>query len=196
LVAGMVLGAAVGCGGYERLYGPEDNPSSLRDVAGVEFGWSCDDRGCVVTQLPATPPPDPCGDPTAAAYSFSWGRFFRICSVCLARQEGIHWSTTAGQCRILACDSDDDCPALYEWSPESRYACANGLCQNSDEARFPRAATTRFDVEDLCFAMHPRADTAQPFSPTTQDVLAAVEAACPGAGPSDPCPLPAGCRMP
>jgi hypothetical protein len=195
-VFGVALAALLGCGSDGRLYGPEDNPTAVRDVTGVEFGWSCDARGCQVTLLPATPPPDLCSDPTASAYSFGWGRFVEICSVCLAREEGIYWSTTPGQCRILACDTDAQCPALYQATPESDYACINGLCQNADTGRFPRDVLQKLHAQQLCFAVHPRADTAEPFSATTQEVLVSVNIACPGADPTAPCTLPAGCRMP
>ena len=194
LLAGSIA-AALGCGN-DRRYGPNDNPTALRDATGVAFGWSCDGQGCVGTQLAATPAPNPCPNPNASAYSFSWGKFVEICSVCLASEPGFYWSTTPGECRILACDADADCPALYESGSGDGYACVNGVCQNVDTARFPRGTLRRIEVEQLCFAVHPRSDTATPVSPTTQDVEDAVEAACPGALPTDPCPLPSGCFTP
>jgi hypothetical protein len=195
--AGLAGLAAIllGCGS-ERRYGPEDNPTTVRDVTGVEYGWSCTDPGCVVTQLATTPPPNRCTDPTASAYGFAWGRFVDLCSICLAREPGFYWSTTPGECRLLACETDAHCPAFYQAAPEEAYACVNGLCQNIDTGRFPRDVLKRIDVESLCFAVHPRGDTAAPLSPTTQEILAAIEAACPGATAIDACPLPAGCRMP
>jgi len=194
LAAGLIA-AALGCGN-DRRYGPNDNPTALRDATGVAFGWSCDGQGCVVTQLAATPAPNPCPNPNASAYSFSWGRFVEICSVCLADEPGFYWSTTPGECRIVACDADADCPALYESGPGDGYDCVNDLCQNVDTVRFPRGTLRRIEVEQLCFAVHPRTDTASPSSPTTQDVVDAVEAACPDALPTDPCTLPAGCLTP
>jgi len=189
--------ALLGCG-KERLYGPEDNPKSLRDVTGVEFGWSCDQQGCNVTRLAGTPPPDPCRNGNAAdsAYANSWARFVEICSVCLGHEKGFYWSSTPGQCRLVACNTDANCPAIYESDPASAYACVDGLCQNTDSARFPRDTLNRYDVESLCFAVHPRANTVDPLAPTVMEIESTVAGACPSTDPTVGCPLPAGCRMP
>ena len=96
----------------------------------------------------------------------------------------------------MACDTDADCPAIYEISPESAYACVHGLCQNVDTTLYPRDALSYDVVESLCFAVRPRTDTADVFSPTTREIESTVSAACPlTAAPAD-CQLPAGCMMP
>ena len=195
LQAAALAAVAVSCGSGPG-YGPADNPTSVRDVTGVEFGWSCGDSGCVVTPLAATPAPYPCAAPDTADYSYTWGRLFEICSVCVAHEPDIYWSTTPGRCRILACDTDADCPTIYQYSPQSAYVCVNGLCQNADTARFPPEVLTKTVVEQLCFAVHPRADTELFLSTTASEILSSVEAACPGALPTEPCTLPAECRAP
>jgi hypothetical protein len=190
VAAGLAV-ASLGCGAE---YGPEDNPTAVRDVTGVEFGWSCKDSGCKLELLPSTPPPDPCPDPNDSAYNIAWGRFFEVCSVCVLHAPGAYWGTTPGQCRLLACDTDADCPAIFQYSPEAGYACVGGLCQNVDTARYPRDVLNREQVEQLCLTELPRADTSSPFSQTTMEVLSRADAACPD--PAGPCQVPAGCRMP
>jgi hypothetical protein len=195
-VLAIGTGIFAGCGGAEKTgHGPQDNPSVVRDVTDVEFAWRCDDHGCDIGALETTPPPNECGS-GKAAYSYRWGRFFDICSVCLSDTAGIHWSTTAGECRILACDENRDCPLLYEYAEESIYECSNGLCQNTDVGRYPRDPITQEQVTTLCYAVHPRAETSNPFSPVSQDVESRISAACPNANPLDSCPLPEGCRTP
>ena len=51
----FAFAAALGCEG--RRYGPDDNPTVVRDTTGFEFNWPCDDGGCQVTQIEITRPP-------------------------------------------------------------------------------------------------------------------------------------------
>ena len=42
-------------------YGPEDNPTTVRDVTGVQFGWSCTSSECEIARLRPRPRlPDAC----------------------------------------------------------------------------------------------------------------------------------------
>jgi hypothetical protein len=193
--AALLVVVLVGCG-IDRRYGPQDNPTTIRDVTGVDFGWVCDDQGCKVTRLATTPAPDPCPNPQDSAYGDSWGRFVEVCSVCLGHEPGFYWSTTPGQCRVLACATDANCPSIYESNPEAGYACVNGLCQNIDTVRWPRDKLTYDMVEQMCFAVHPRPETAAFASPAAMAVQHEVDASCPLTATPEPCPLPADCRMP
>ena len=194
LQAAALAAVAVSCGSGPG-YGPADNPTSVRDVTGVEFGWSCGDSGCVVTPLAATPSPYPCTAPDTAAYSYTWNDSSR--SAASARSTTWHLlEHDPGQVQVLACETDANCPTIYQYSPQSAYACVNGLCQNADTARFPREVLTKTVVEQLCFAVHPRMETEELLSTTASEVLSSVEAACPGALPTEPCTLPAQCRAP
>jgi hypothetical protein len=194
LAAGFVV-VLLGCG-VEHRYGPQDNPTQVRDVTGVDFGWLCDDAGCSLTRLASTPAPDPCSNPQDAAYGWSWGRFVDICSVCLGHEPGFLWGSTSGQCRVLACASDANCPKIYDGSPEDGYECVNGLCQNIDTARFPRDTFTYSDVDSMCFAGHPRAETRDFATPETRAIQSDIDAACPVTATRDTCHLPADCRVP
>jgi hypothetical protein len=189
---------AVGCGGDE--YGPADNPTEVRDVSGVPFGWSCHASGCQVTLTVGTPAPDACTSNDQPGYSYSWGRFFDVCSVCVpsagSGSGSFYWSSTPGQCRILACATSADCPVMFQASPVDVYECVDGLCENADVNRRPRAPLQRVDAEELCFAAHPRADTATLLAPATVAVEAELDAACTGSDPFATCALPADCRAP
>jgi hypothetical protein len=167
---------------------------TVRDVSGAEFGWSCD-QGCKVTRVADTPPPDACPNPNDAAYSFTWGRFVEICSVCLEHADGVYWSSSAGQCRPIGCSVDLDCPTVIE-TPVSTYECVNGVCENTDTTTYPRDQLSRDDVLLLCFADHPRAETTNDLSPASEDVETAVDAACPATDPTSACSLPVGCHAP
>src|SRR6516162_4456117 len=93
LLVGSVV-VALGCVGSE--YGPADNPTEVRAVTGVPFGWSCDSSGCQITLAAGTPAPDPCTSPgDQPGYGTFWGRFFSVCSVCVtSRSDGsTYWST-------------------------------------------------------------------------------------------------------
>ena len=188
--------AALGCGsdGGSR-YGPADNPAAVRDVSGTVFGWDCKANGCEIAYLAETPPADPCGGGDRAGYSYSWGRFFDVCSVCVST-DGTSWGTTPGQCRILACDTDDDCPIIYAYAPVDLYQCVNGACENADQTRRPRTPLVRNDAEELCFAVYPRVETSNPFGAIPMQVEADLDANCTGLYQMDSCTLPAGCRAP
>jgi len=188
--------AGLGCGGSGGGgAGPADNPATLRDVSDTVFGWDCKSNGCQIASVAETPPPDPCGGGERAAYSYAWGRFFDVCSVCVSA-DGTSWGTTPGQCRMLACDTDADCPVIYVYSPVDVYECVNGACENADQTRRPRTPLTRTDAQDLCFAVYPRADTNNPFGTIPMQVQAELDANCTGTDPMDTCTLPADCRAP
>jgi hypothetical protein len=197
--AAVVVGSAVapGCGSAGGSgFGPEDNPTTVRDVTGVEFGWDCGSKGCQVAIVDGTPPPDPCGGGERAAYSYAWGRFFDLCSVCVS-SDTTYWSTSPGQCRILACDTSDDCPVIYPYAMAYVYECVNGLCQDADQNRWPRTPPlSRTETEQLCFAVHDRTETNSPFGAGAMQVEAELDASCTGTYPMDTCTLPAGCRTP
>jgi len=191
--------ATLGCdgGGGGSKYGPADNPTTVRDVTGVVFGWNCA-ADCSVGFVMSTPPADPCGGGDRSAYSYQWGRFFDICSVCVATDSAgqLYWSTTPGQCRMLACDTAADCPLIYAYSPNTVYECVDGLCQAADQNLHPRTPLTRTDAQDLCYAVYDRSATSNPFYATSQQVQADLNANCTGTYPMDTCTLPADCRAP
>jgi len=88
---------------------PADNPTTLRDVTGVDFAWICTKKnGCSVGLSPSTPPPEPCSAEMTPAYSYDYARFFHICSVC-ANIEKLYWTTGAPLCRLVACETSNDC---------------------------------------------------------------------------------------
>jgi len=194
-VAYLALVFGLGCGSSGNGYGPADNPTTVRDVTGVEFGWDCDASGCLVGLLASTPPPDPCDADTRAGYSYSWGRFFEICSVCVAADDS-YWSTFPSQCRILACDTSDDCPIIYPYAEAYVYECVNGLCQDADQNRRPRTTLSRDETQQLCYAPLDRTETNNPFSAASLAVGAELDANCTGSNPMDTCSLPADCRVP
>jgi hypothetical protein len=177
-------------------YGPEDNPTKVRDVSAVEFGWSCTSIGCGITALPTTPAPDACGGDDTPNYGWSWGRYFEVCSVCDPSDATYRFSTTPGQCRLLACSTSMDCPVMFDISPVDVYECVEGLCENTDQGRWPRTPLRRMDAEQLCFAVHARAETRTLTSPATVQVEADLDASCAGQAFDDACSLPAGCRAP
>jgi hypothetical protein len=186
--------ATLGCGGSG--YGPADNPTTVRDVTGVAFGWSCSSSGCGIALLATTPAPDPCTGDDVPGYGWAAGRFFAICSACAPQSGAFVYSTQPGQCRVLACDTSADCPIMFEDSPVDVYACVDGLCENSDQQRWPRDPLQREDAEELCFAAHPRADTSTLSAPATLQVEADLDASCAGPAFDDVCSLPSGCRAP
>jgi len=190
----LVVGATLGCG--SSGYGPADNPTMVHDVTGVAFAWRCDVTGCQLGMLPETPPPDACTGTDSPTYGWASGRFFEACSVCAPQDGSYVYSTTAGQCRLLGCSTSADCPIMYEDSPTDVYECVNGLCQNADQTRWPRMPLKRYQTEELCFAVHDRAETRTWTAPAAMQVEAELDASCAGDSPLDPCSLPAGCRMP
>ena len=193
----VVVSATVpACGPGGPSYGPADNPTTVRDVSGVVFGWDCQSNGCEVASLPETPAPDPCGGSDRAGYSYTWGRFFDICSVCVASDGSGIWGTTPGQCRLLACDTSADCPLIYAHAPIDIYECVNGLCENTNQTRRPRTPLIRVDAQDLCFAVYPRSETNRLSLPVPMQVEAELDAACIGSDPLDTCTLPTDCRAP
>lgn len=188
----LVVAGALGCG---PRYGPEDNPTMLMDASGGVFGWACTDEGCRIQTVAGTPPPADCG-PGRPVWGLSWGPYFEICTACSFSDSG-SWSTTAGECRILACEVDADCPVLFRYVDEPRFVCMNGLCRNDDLARFPRdAPLDRRALERLCLAEVPREETLSPLTPRSVEILAAIDAACPPRPETGPCTLPPTCRAP
>ncbi len=177
-------------------YGPEDNPTTVRDVTGVPFGWSCTSYGCEIALLPTTPAPDACAGSDTPNYGWSWGRYFEVCSVCDPSDASYTFSTTPGQCRVLACATSMDCPIMFDVSPVDVYECVGGLCENTDQGRWPRTPLRRIDAESLCFAVHDRVETRTLTSPATVQVEAELDASCAGPAFDDVCSLPAGCRAP
>jgi hypothetical protein len=186
----VVIGS--GCG---HDYGSADNPSQVTDVSGVPFAWTCDASGCELGRTAETPFPDPCSSDDQPAYSYAWGRFFDVCSVCVP-SSGAGWSTTPGQCRMLACQTSADCPVIYGYSPVAVYECVDGLCEAADTSAHPRNPLRREDAEDLCFATHPRADTVSFGAPATIAVESELDANCTGTDPFAICTLPDDCRAP
>jgi hypothetical protein len=196
VLAQAIALAAVAAACRAPGYGPGDNPTRVRDVTGVEFGWDCDLNGCEIRSLAATPPPDACAATDTPNYGWSWGRYFEVCSVCDRNDDSYTFTTTAGQCRLLACATSMDCPVIFEVSPVDVYECVGGLCENTDQGRWPRAPLRRFNAEELCFAVHDRADTRTRTSPAAVQVEADLDASCAGPAFDAVCSLPAGCREP
>jgi hypothetical protein len=197
----VAVGVAVGGGACDSEdggpAGGHDNPSQLRDVTGVPYGWQCvAPRGaCQVAPTDATPPPAACEPSATPGYAVSWGRFFDICDVCVDPVTQV-WSTEAGRCRLVACSADADCPVIFTDSPISVYVCRNGICQSADTGQYPPGSLKRFEVEDLCFAVHDRAETADAASAASSSVEAALDAACTGPSPLSSCDIPTSCRVP
>jgi hypothetical protein len=190
----VIIMIAPGC--RRAAYGPDDNPNTVRDVTAVEFGWSCDSIGCEITSLPTTPAPDPCTGDDTPNFGWSWGRYFEVCSVCDPSDGASRIIRTPGQCRLLACSTSADCPVLFDVSPVDVYECVGGLCENTDQGRWPRTPLRRANAEQLCFAVHARAETRTLTSPATVQVETDLDASCAGPAFDDACSLPAGCRAP
>jgi len=196
LLCWLAISLAIAGGCSTGGLGPDDNPTMVTDVTGVAFGWRCDSSSCNVALAPATPPPDPCTGSYTPGYGEAWGRFFEVCSVCAPADKAVTYVTTPGQCRVLACATAADCPIIFESSPPDIYECVDGLCENADQARWPRVPLARMDAEELCFAVHERSETRTVTAPATMQIEADLDANCAGTGPHDVCTLPVGCRAP
>ncbi len=194
----LLWAGALGCGGDAGSgYGPADNPTMVSDVTGAAFGWLCDSSDCQVGLLAATPAPDPCSGANQPGYGYGWGRFFEICSACFPTDGSMFlWSSTPGQCRLLACDTSADCPIMFTSSPADVYECVDGLCENADQSRRPRTPLQRVDAESLCFAVHPRSETSSLLAAASVQVEAELDANCTGSDPMATCSLPSDCRQP
>ena len=66
-VAYLALVFGLGCGSSGNGYGPADNPTTVRDVTGVEFGWDCDASGCLVGLSSGPYPFPPLPQPSTTA---------------------------------------------------------------------------------------------------------------------------------
>jgi hypothetical protein len=194
-VAAVVAVLAVAACGSDGP-APHANPSTLTDITGLVIGWQCGAApdSCSLSPIAETPAPDPCGDAMTAGFDFESGRFFSICSVCLSSSNG--WSTTPGQCRIVSCTSDLDCPVLRGNTSTSVFVCRNAICQNDDARVYPPGALKRFEVEELCFAVHDRSETTSLTSSASVQVEAEIDAVCPGGDALASCSVPAGCQAP
>ncbi len=124
-----------------------------------------------------------------------WGSFFKIVSVCDSAVEGVFWVSEPGKYRPAACDVDEDCPQITWYADELRnYECRSGLCQNVDLDVYQPDILYRTDVMTLCYAMHPRLDTASWTYPLVTEIDATIAQACPDR--ETPCASPAGCWQP
>ncbi|HLT38656.1 MAG TPA: hypothetical protein VK034_20350 [Enhygromyxa sp.] len=140
------------------MLGCSDQPSVLVDTSGARFDWRCSKGVCELGLLPETPEPMPCPEDSSPGYSYAWGRFIEIVSVC-GFPEGGGWSATPGDGRYLACEVDDDCPQLDFYESPDFYECSAGLCQNVDVDQFPRdAAIPQWAALPLCLADSARAE--------------------------------------
>lgn len=153
------------------------NPDVIRDTTGATFDWSCDEDGCTVTERGDTPPPIQCG-PDEAHYGYAHSRFVDVCAGGLAEQ-----------CRLVVCDSDEECP---QWE-DDEFECQHGLCQHIDSEDLP---LDPISVTALCFDETPRPDVcmAAARDPDVAAVVALVNGACPVGGSE--CSVPSSCRQP
>lgn len=191
----VCLGLAVGCGRRAEGPGPSDNPRTLTDTTGAEFGWRCNAIGCEIDRLPTTPEPPECLD-GVSSFTITSARFVSIAGSCVDPDGS--WVSFGSWHRPAACAMDSDCPQLYGFS-DNEYQCRNDLCQNTDTIRFPPEEIQMIDVELLCYAPHDRSATDQLGSEIEATVTAQVSAACNGiANPFGLCelPLPDGCTQP
>jgi hypothetical protein len=163
------------------------NPEGVRDTTGATFSWTCSDDGCTVEPIDA-PPPAQCGS-SRVFHSIIQGNFINICSVASLPDSGGAWFTDASLCRLVACDSDDECP---QWQG-AEYACSAGLCQNVE----PKGERIKEgEVIALCMAEEPRPSDcrAQLLDPEVASQFARARASCESV--TGPCTVPADCRQP
>jgi hypothetical protein len=133
-----------------------DQPEFIIDTTGARFDWRCNKDDCAFGLLPETPAPLPCGDDELEpGYSYIWGRFIEIVSVCGG---DFGWASFYGNGRLVACDEDQDCPQLDFFDPPSSYECRAGVCQNVDLSQFPSDAISESDAVALCLAEIPRGE--------------------------------------
>ena len=125
-------------------------PSTIIDTSGAVFGWRCKRGVCELEILDETPAARPCFGDYVPAYSYMSGRFIEVLSVC--GRPGGGWSSSSGDGRYIACDDDHDCPQLDFMDEPALFECAAGLCQNTDEERYPRDEVTHGWALDLCIA--------------------------------------------
>jgi hypothetical protein len=160
-----------------------DQPEMLVDTSDARFEWRCSKDVCEFGVLPETPEPVWCPEADVPGYSYVWGRFIEVLSVC-GDPDGSGWSAGYGDGRFLACDADEDCPQLDFYEHPSWYECSAGLCQNVDTERFPRDSgfVSQNEAVNLCLAEAPRAEG---------DIVAIQALILYHCGPnSAPCPLP------
>lgn len=159
-----------------------DQPEVIIDTSDARFEWRCKKDVCEFGLLPETPEPLPCPESLVPAYSYVWGRFIAIMSVC-GNPDGWGWSADYGAGRFLACDVDEDCPQLDFYENPSYYECSAGLCQNVDVDNYPRDVVGQSEAVALCLATTPR-DQAN-----LTEVHALIMQHC-GVDLGQPCPLP------
>src|SRR5690606_18560430 len=127
----------------------------LVDTSGARFDWRCAKGTCELGLLSETPEPMPCPEDYHPAYSYLWGRFVEVTSVCeFPERDG--WSAIPSDGRYLACEVDDDCPQLDFHSNPLAYECSAGLCQNVDVDEYPRDSIRKYEALPLCLADLPR----------------------------------------
>lgn len=163
-----------------------DNPAQLRDTTGAKFALSCNDGVCHLAPEAGTPPPATC-DGAPVGYSYAAGRFVSICSV-VGSSDTEGWFTDGSLCRLVACESDDECPLVFG----REYVCRSGLCQNADGSEKLWSG----DVIPLCFDKAPRPTNchAQIEDAEVRAVFDLVHESCPSL--DEECSVPASCRQP
>lgn len=159
-----IASLAAGCA--EHHPGAADNPTLLTDTTGATFGWSCTESGCSLTSWPDVVPAHACD--LGWRWSYIWGRYVDVCAICPFETGG--WHTWPALCRPVACESDDECPAIAG-SPDAWFVCVDGLCQDRSVAT--DFTLDRHVADELCYRDVPREDTAaiEPYEDPRQQAL-------------------------
>lgn len=169
--------------------GAPNNPPQLVDTSSLLFDWACDGHGCVPRATPGGPALPSCEPGESAFYTFTASRFFTVVAAC---GSSTRWYTYGLWGRAVVCESDADCPQLYEFRSEYDYECHHGLCQNIE--RDDESALALSDAYTLCYGRFARDETLALFMPASQQVSGWITSAC-GTGQCSP-PLPVGCVQP
>lgn len=168
----------------------ELNPDRLTDQSGAVFAWDCSDySGCELRRIDGSPPLPDC-DGLRPWFGYSWYRFLSIDGACVPYGSG-SWHFESGWGRKVVCETDADCPQLVFFSDPDEFECRAGFCQSTDLAAFPAdELPDRWDMFNLCVGAARREDGYD----ATDELKAALDAACPGDDPSQPCEsVPPGC---
>lgn len=164
-------------GGDNGTIGSDACPDRIRDTLGFEYGYDCDSAELEV--IAESPPAPMCSSPDVAVFRLRPTRgMLRICYF-QAEPGATSGTTSADQCRPIACTDRDECPGGFP--------CVGGVCrveplELGEDSAF---ALCLADIPwpEMCSfdALHP--DFAERIEPLLN--------ACPDDGPS--CMLPPEC---
>jgi hypothetical protein len=190
LLAACTLAACSG----ENVTQVVAQPERVRDLNGDVYGFRCDEHGysCRGELLEESPPPPTCSEGwhPSAVWTAGSTRFFPLHVTCASNESGT-WLIDLFESRYLVCETAADCPSLITSSSEYRFECERGVCQNTDEKRYPRDQLSPSEVSVFCLAGTPR----RPSYELSDEEYAAfskqIEEYCPEAGPD--CRVPPEC---